>query len=163
VGQAWLRERFLQPYLRDDLIAHGVMVDTLDMSTNWSNLTHLYSAVVSAMKGAISATGGGSGYVVTQISHVTGHGAVLHATFLGRQAATADPLVRQAQAQAVKQATIDATLAAGGTLSHHGPGNRPADLWPERSMGTVGTRVARALKQAFDPAGIMNPVVHVAL
>jgi alkyldihydroxyacetonephosphate synthase len=162
VGQAWLRERFLQPYLRDDLIGHGAMVDTLDTSTNWSNLTHLYTAVMSAMKGAISATGGGSGYVTTQISHVTEHGAVLHATFLGRQVATVDPLVRQAQAQAVKQATIDATLAAGGTLSHHGLGSRPADVWPEGSMGAVGARVVRALKQAFDPAGIMNPIVHVA-
>jgi alkyldihydroxyacetonephosphate synthase len=161
VGQAWLRERFLQPYLRDDLIAHGAMIDTLDTSTNWSNMPHLYTAVVSAMKGAISATGGGAGYVTTQLSHITEHGAVLHATFLGRQVATADPLVRQAQAQAVKQATIEATLAAGGTLSHHGPGSRPADLWPDGSMGAVGTRVARALKQAFDPAGIMNPIVHV--
>ena len=35
-GEAWLRGRFTAPYLRDELLTHGVMVETLETATQWS-------------------------------------------------------------------------------------------------------------------------------
>ncbi len=83
VGRSWMRDRYAQPYLRDTLLGHGVIVDTLETATTWANLTHLYEGMVAAMKGAISITGGGPGYVMTHISHAYPHGASLYSTFLG--------------------------------------------------------------------------------
>jgi len=157
VGRSWKRDRYAQPYLRDTLLGHSVMVDTLETATTWSNLMNLYEAMVSAMNGAITASGGGPGYVMTHISHAYKHGASLYSTFLGRQVDDPDPLARQTQWQTVKQATTDAILAAGGTLTHHHGIGRDHAPWLEEEVGQVGVKVLRMLKQTLDPAGIMNP------
>ena len=157
VGRSWVRDRYAQPYLRDTLLSHGIMVGTLETATTWSNLMRLYAAMVSAMKGTISATGGGPGYVMTRVSHACVHGASLHSTFLGRQVPDPDPLTRQAQWQAVKQPTTDAILAAGGTLTHHHGVGRDHAPWLEEEVGMLGTKVLWSLKQTLDPTGIMNP------
>jgi len=162
IGRSWMRDRFAQPYLRDTLLGHGVMVDALETATGWSNLMHLYTAMVRAMQGAISATGGGPGYVMSHISHAHAHGASLCSTFLGRQAGGPDPLALQAQWQAVKQATTDAILAAGGTLTHHHGIGRDHAPWLEEEIGQLGVKALWALKQALDPPAIMNPGVLLA-
>ncbi len=157
VGRAWVRDRYALPYLRDTLLGHGVLVDTLETASTWSNLIHLYEAMVSAMKATISATGGGPGYVMTHISHAYPYGASLYSTFLGRQVDDPDPLVRQAQWQEIKWATTDAIMAAGGTLTHHhGIGHDHAP-WLEEEIGLLGIKVLRTLKQTFDPTDTLNP------
>jgi alkyldihydroxyacetonephosphate synthase len=157
VGRSWMRDRYAQPYLRDTLLGHGVIVDTLETATTWSNLMRLYQAMVGAMKGAIAATGGGPGYVMTHISHAYEHGASLYSTFLGRQVPDPNPMVQQAQWQAIKQATTEAILAAGGTLTHHhGIGHDHAP-WLKDEIGLLGVKVLQRLKQTFDPTSILNP------
>jgi alkyldihydroxyacetonephosphate synthase len=157
VGRSWMRDRYAQPYLRDTLLSHSVMVDTLETATTWSNLERLYQAMVSAMKATISATGGGPGYVLTHISHAYAHGASLYSTFLGRQVSDPDPLAKQAQWQEVKHATTDAILTAGGTLTHHHGIGRDHAPWLKEEIGCLGIKVLRSLKQTLDPAGILNP------
>ena len=163
VGRSWMRDRYALPYLRDTLLGHSVMVDTLETATTWSNLMHLYEAMVSAMKGAIRAGDGGPGYVMTHISHAYEHGASLYSTFLGRQVPDPDPLVKQAQWRAVKQATTDAILAAGGTLTHHHGIGRDHAQWLEEEVGQGGMQVLQVLKQCLDPNGIMNPGILLLL
>jgi len=159
MGRSWLRNRYAQPYLRDTLLDHSVMVDTLETATTWSNLMRLYQAIVSAMKAATSITGGGPGYVMTHISHAYEHGASLYSTFLGRQVDDDDPLAKQAQCREIKQATIEAILDAGGTLTHqHGIG-RDHVPWLKEEIGPLGVKMLRSLKQTLDPTGIMNPGV----
>ena len=53
-GEAWRRGRFAGPYLRDELLDRGVMAETLETATGWSNLERLYEAV-----GARAALGAG--------------------------------------------------------------------------------------------------------
>src|SRR5262249_10915185 len=38
VGDLWFRDRFELPYLRDTLLNHEIMIDTLETATTWSNL-----------------------------------------------------------------------------------------------------------------------------
>jgi len=157
VGRSWMRDRYAQPYLRDTLLGHGVMVDTLETATTWSNLLHLYERMVNAMKGTIVATDGGSGYVMTHISHAYAHGASLYSTFLCRELPDPDPLARQAQWRAIKQATTEAILAAGGTLTHHHGIGRDHAPWLGEEIGLLGIKALRVLKRTFDPTGTMNP------
>ncbi len=159
MGRAWMRDRYAQPYLRDALLGRSVMVDTLETATTWSNLMHLYQAMVSAMKATIATTGGGPGYVLTHISHAYEQGASLCSTFLGRQVDDADPLVKQAQWREIKQATTEAILAAGGTLTHHHGIGRDHAPWLKQEVGSLGLKVLRSLKQTLDPTGILNPGV----
>ena len=36
-GEAWHRNRFAAPYLRDELLDRGVLVETLETATSWSS------------------------------------------------------------------------------------------------------------------------------
>jgi alkyldihydroxyacetonephosphate synthase len=157
VGRSWIRDRYALPYLRDTLLGHGILVDTVETATSWSNLLRLYETMVIAMKGAISATGGGPGYVMTHISHAYPQGASLYSTFVGRQVDDPDLLAKQAQWQAVKRAATEAILTAGGTLTHHHGIGRDHVPWLEEEIGRMGVSALRVLKQTFDPVGIMNP------
>jgi alkyldihydroxyacetonephosphate synthase len=157
VGQVWMQDRYARPYLRDTLLDHGVMIGTLETATTWSNLIPLYEAMATAIKGVLSVTNGGSGYVMTHISHACEYGASLNATFLGGQVNDPDPLAKQAQWRVIKQSAIDAILAAGGTLAHHRGIGRNHVPWLGEKAGPLGLESLRALKQTFDPTGIMNP------
>jgi alkyldihydroxyacetonephosphate synthase len=158
LGRSWKRDRFAQPYLRDDLLDNGVLVDTLETATTWANLTSVYQAMTAAMKNAIASTDGGPGAVLTHVSHAYPHGASLYSTFLGRQASR-DPLENQEQWRTIKHETTEAILAAGGTLTHHHGVGRDHAPWLEEEIGPVAMQVLLALKQTFDPANIMNPGV----
>lgn len=154
-GESWKRERFAHPYLRDILLDVGVMVDTLETATTWSNLLPLYEAMTEAIRAAICETGGGPGYVMTHISHIYPWGGSLYTTFLGRQAVGEEV----EQWWAVKRAATEAILAAGGTLSHHHGIGKDHAPYLREEVGPIGIRILRALKDALDPMGIMNPGV----
>src|SRR5207244_12153982 len=56
---------------------------------------------------------------------------------------------------------LRATLAAGGTISHHHGIGRLRAPWLERELKSAYP-LLRALKRALDPSGIMNPGALIA-
>src|SRR5205823_6499442 len=54
-GEAWVRSRYEAPYLRDELLTHGVMVETLETATQWSNLKALHDSVERAIGETLAA------------------------------------------------------------------------------------------------------------
>ncbi len=156
-GQSWMRDRYAQPYLRDMLIGYGVMVGKLETATTWSKLMHLYETIVTAMRGSVSGNDGGPGYVMIHICPARENGVSLTATFMGRQVDDPDPLAKQAQWQEIKREVIDAIVAAGGALTYHHGLGRERVPWLEGEIGPLGVQSLQALKQVFDPSGIMNP------
>jgi alkyldihydroxyacetonephosphate synthase len=158
VGNAWQRERFALPYLRDTFLGRGLMVDTLETATTWDNLEPLYAALTDALRRAI-AEGGVQPYVMTHVSHSYPDGASLYTTFLGKQL----PGREIEQWWAVKNAATEAILNNGGTLSHHHGVGADHAPWLEREHGVLGIEALRALKATFDPQGVMNPGVLLLL
>jgi alkyldihydroxyacetonephosphate synthase len=150
IGRAWLRERYALPYLRDDLLDRGLMIDTLETATTWSNLLNLYAAMKRALEDAIAAAGSPA-LVTTHISHAYPDGASLYATFIGAQ--RGDPIE---QWWSVKRAATEAILAHGGALSHHHGIGRDHAAWLAREHGELGVEALRALKATFDPNGLLN-------
>jgi alkyldihydroxyacetonephosphate synthase len=151
-GEAWLRGRFAAPYLRDDLLSLGVMVETLETATQWSNLTRLHSGVADAIARALRERGT-PGLVMCHVSHVYETGASLYFTFVAAQREGAEI----EQWQAVKDSACAAILDGGGTITHHHAVGRDHAPWMSREIGEGGVRALLALKAELDPAGIMNP------
>jgi alkyldihydroxyacetonephosphate synthase len=151
-GEAWRRGRFEGPYLRDQLLAHGVMVDTLETATRWSNVERLHAAVGDAIAGALSGQGT-PGIVMCHVSHLYETGASLYFTYIARQR-DGDEI---AQWQAVKRAASEAILGGGGTITHHHAIGREHAPWLAQEIGDGGVAAIRALKAELDPAAIMNP------
>ncbi|HVR04431.1 MAG TPA: FAD-binding oxidoreductase [Solirubrobacteraceae bacterium] len=151
-GEAWRAQRFVAPYLRDDLLTHGVLVETLETATRWSRLGELYREVGRAIAGALEKQGT-PGLVMCHVSHVYETGASLYFTFLARQREGHE----LEQWQAVKRAAGDAIAAHGGTITHHHAVGCAHTPWLEREIGESGVQALRALKAELDPTGIMNP------
>ena len=152
VGSAWEHGRFHAPYLRDELLAHGVMVETLETATTWERLLELHDAVAGALDGALRGRGTPP-VVMSHVSHVYRAGASLYFTFVARQEAGAE----LEQWHAAKAAASDAILAHGGTITHHHAVGRDHAPWLGSEIGELGAGLLRAAKGTLDPAGIMNP------
>jgi len=157
-GQAWLHGRFAAPYLRDELLTHGVMVETLETAAQWSKLLALHSSVTRAIAGALEACGT-PGIVMCHISHVYESGASLYFTLIAGQR-EGDEI---GQWRAVKRAAGEAILAGGGTITHHHAVGRDHLPWLARELSEGGLAALAALKAELDPAGIMNPGKLLAL
>jgi alkyldihydroxyacetonephosphate synthase len=151
-GRAWLQGRFAAPYLRDELLNHGVMVETLETATQWSNIGAVHERVTAAIGRALEACGTPA-LVMCHLSHVYETGASLYFTFIARQREQ-DPI---GQWRAAKDAASVAILDAGATITHHHAIGRDHAQWMEREVGGVAIAALRALKDELDPAGIMNP------
>ncbi len=151
-GEAWRAQRFAAPYLRDELLTHGVMVETLETATRWSALLDLHRAVTRAISGAL-AEQGTPGLVMCHISHLYETGASLYFTFLARQR----PGHELEQWAAVKRAAGEAIVAHHATITHHHAVGCAHLPWMEAEVGPTGLGALRALKTQLDPTGIMNP------
>jgi alkyldihydroxyacetonephosphate synthase len=151
-GKAWLEGRFAAPYLRDELLTQGVMVETLETATVWSNLERLHRKVADAIAGALEAQGT-PGLVMCHVSHLYETGASLYFTFLAAQREGHEI----EQWRAAKRAASEAIVEGGGTITHHHAVGRDHAEWLAREVGPQGVAMLRALKGELDPAGIMNP------
>jgi alkyldihydroxyacetonephosphate synthase len=151
-GEAWRASRFAAPYMRDELLTYGVMVETLETATRWSNVLALHRQVGGAIERALAALGT-PGLVACHVSHVYETGASLYFTFLARQRLH-DPV---GQWHAVKRAACEAIVAGGGTITHHHAVGRDHAPWMRHEVGPGGLSALAALKDELDPAGIMNP------
>lgn len=150
-AREWEHGRFAAPYLRDALLDIGVLCETLETATSWSNVERLKAAVTTALTESLGEQGTPA-LVMCHISHTYPTGASLYFTVVAKQAD--DPLAQWAQA---KRAVGDAIAGNGGTITHHhavGADHRP---WMSAEIGDLGARILRAVKDAVDPAGILNP------
>jgi alkyldihydroxyacetonephosphate synthase len=151
-GRAWQAGRYQAPYLRDDLLSHGVMVETLETATRWSNVERLHDAVRGAIERAL-ASEGTPGIVMCHVSHLYETGASLYYTLIARQREGSEI----EQWRAIKHAASEAIVSGGGTITHHHAVGRDHAPWLAREVGEQGVAAIGALKAELDPAGIMNP------
>jgi alkyldihydroxyacetonephosphate synthase len=151
-GAAWQHQRFRAPYLRDELLDHGVLVETLETATTWSNLPDLYAAVADALRASLTARGTPP-LVMCHVSHLYPSGASLYYTFMAAQQRGQEI----EQWQAAKSAASDAIVSAGGTITHHHAIGADHARWLREEIGDVGIDLLRAAKARLDPRGIMNP------
>lgn len=146
-ARGWEHGRFGAPYLRDSLLSAGALCETLETATNWSTLPALKTAVTAALTESL-----GQALVMCHISHVYPTGASLYFTVVAAQ--QGDPIEQWRRAKA---AASEAMVRTGATITHHhavGADHRP---WMRAEIGDLGVDILRAVKDALDPAGILNP------
>ncbi len=129
------------------LTSRGYVVDTTEIAARWSVLPALYDEVVAALQGipgVLSAT--------AHQSHAYGDGACLYFTYaFGPEVPDGDASYRQAW-----DLICGITRRHGGAVAHHhGIGVNRGRFLAEALGG--GFDVLRTVKDALDPAGILNP------
>jgi alkyldihydroxyacetonephosphate synthase len=150
---AW-RTAFLQaPYLRDTLIAGGIVVETFETAVTWDRFDDLLGAVRERTREAL----GGDGIVTCRLTHVYPDGAAPYFTVLA-PARRGDELDQWSE---VKAAASEVIEAGGGTITHHHAVGRDHRPWYDRQRPGAFADALRAAKAAVDPAGILNPGVLI--
>jgi alkyldihydroxyacetonephosphate synthase len=145
--ESWLHHRNAVPGF-DVFLKQGMIVDTIEVATTWDKIDGLYTGVLAAMRavpGLIVASG--------HSSHTYATGTNIYFTFAAKPAAPEDtePLYFR-----IWNAAMEATLAAGGTISHHHGIGRVRRDWLPRELGSAYETLV-TVQRALDPAGIMNP------
>ena len=151
-GRAWVEGRFHAPYLRDSMLDAGVLVETLETATFWSNAHQAYTAVKVALESSL----GEGALVLCHVSHVYETGCSLYFTVAARQGEDPLPLWL-----AAKAAASDAIVGAGATITHHHAVGTDHKPWLAREIGPVGVAILRGIKATVDPTNILNPGVLV--
>lgn len=151
-GDAWEHGRFNAPYLRDSLLDVGVLVETLETATFWSDIPALYDAV----REALTASLGDGTMVLCHISHVYETGCSLY--FTVAQKAAEDSL---SQWLTAKAAACNAITEVGATITHHHAVGTDHKPWLSAEIGDLGVSVLRAVKADLDPTGVLNPGVLI--
>jgi alkyldihydroxyacetonephosphate synthase len=151
-GASWARGRFHGPYLRDELMDHGVLVETLETAASWAALGDLYLTVRRTLIDTLTA-GGTPPLVLCHISHLYATGASLYFTWVARQ----QPGTELEQWQAAKLAASEAIVAQGATITHHHAVGTDHRGFMQAEVGALGLATLRAVKAELDPTGILNP------
>jgi alkyldihydroxyacetonephosphate synthase len=152
---AW-REAFLRaPYVRDVLVAMGVLSETFETAITWDRFDRFVADVKDATHAAVREACGVEGVVTCRVTHAYPDGAAPYFTVL----APARRGEEVAQWDAIKRAAADAVLAGGGTITHHHAVGRDHRPWYDRQRPEPFAAALRGAKEAVDPVGLLNPGV----
>ena len=148
---AW-RDAFLQaPYLRDTLVAAGVLAETFETAITWDRFEDL----VDGVRGRVRDSLDGQGAVTCRLTHVYPDGAAPYFTVLA-PARRGDELQQWEQ---LKHAASEAIIGAGATITHHHAVGRDHRPWYDRQRPGPFATALRAAKAALDPDARLNPGV----
>jgi alkyldihydroxyacetonephosphate synthase len=152
------RDAFLRgPYLRDAMVALGVLSETFESAVTWDRFEAFHAGVMQATREAMREVGAGAGWISCRFTHVYPDGPAPYYTVLG----PGRPGGELEQWAAIKKAAAEAILRLGGTITHHHSVGRDHQPWYARQRTPLFGEVLRAAKAALDPAGILNPGVVV--
>jgi alkyldihydroxyacetonephosphate synthase len=153
---AW-REAFLRaPYVRDILVAMGVLSETFETAIIWDRFPTFHERVMGAAQAAIEELSG-RGQVSCRFTHVYPDGPAPYYTVL----APARRGEEVEQWAAIKAAVSEVLIKEGATITHHHAVGRDHRPWYDRQRPDVFAAALRGAKAAVDPQGVMNPGVLV--
>lgn len=146
----WLEHRNTVPNWAS-FLERNLIVDTVEVSAPWSAIGKIYDDATAALQALPGCLNGSA-----HSSHAYRSGLNLYFSFAIRTE-TAEAM--EAAYLAAWQAIMEATDRHGGSLAHHHGIGRVRRPWLERELGPAGVRLLGKLKEALDPAGMMNPGV----
>jgi alkyldihydroxyacetonephosphate synthase len=146
----WEKTRYKEPYMREDLMDYGIIIDTVESAVTWDNLHRLHQGVRAYIKGRPRTI------CMTHASHFYPQGTNLYFIFILK-------MIELDEYKKFHRGVIDSILKHGGSISHHHGIGKLFSPFMERHLGKEQMDVLRALKKHFDPKNIMNPGGHLGL
>jgi alkyldihydroxyacetonephosphate synthase len=160
---AWRHAFLAAPYLRDTLVALGILSDTFETAITWERFDEFHAGLMETAGAAIAEAcgappdGPGSPRLTCRFTHVYPDGPAPYYTVLcpARRGGEVE------QWDEVKAAVSERVIDAGGTITHHHAVGRDHRPWYDRQRPGPFAEALRAAKRAVDPAGVLNPGVLV--
>lgn len=144
-ARRWWTHRQALFEIRPRVFASGAFADALDVSTTWSRMPGLVSAVLEELAP--------HAFVMAHFSHAWHDGCSAHLTFAGAGRSLEDTLTRYHH---VWNLALTAAARHQATISHHhGVGRLKRDFFASEHGASV--ELLQRLRRTLDPAGILNP------
>ncbi|MFN3411180.1 MAG: FAD-binding oxidoreductase [Exilispira sp.] len=143
VTKAWEHGRFTDPYMREDLMDYGIVIDTLECGVNWETLPEVHKEVRKYCKSRPQTI------CMTHCSHFYPQGANLYFIFIGK--------MDMEEYKKYQKGILEAIYRSGASMSHHHGIGKMTAPWLEPSIGKENYNIFKVLKNHFDPDYIMNP------
>ena len=151
------RNAFLRaPYLRDAMVAIGVLSETFETSITWDRFSAFHAGVLERVRETVQKVCG-AGTVTCRFTHVYPDGPAPYYTILA-------PARRGEEIEqwgTIKAAAMDAVITLGGTVTHHHAVGRDHRPGYDRQRPDGFARALQGAKRALDPKGILNPGVLI--
>ena len=147
----WFAHRNTVPSWRE-LFEQGLVVDTIEVATDWRRLNALYEATLAkfaAVPGLVAAS--------AHSSHAYRSGANLYFTF----AVSPEREAMLGAYDACWRGAMEAAAELGAGIAHHHGIGRVRRDWLTTELGAPGVALLRTVKRALDPDGLMNPGVLI--
>ena len=149
-GAAGWRETFIRaPYVRNSLVASGVLAETFETATTWERVHALRTAVAEAAERAA----GRPVKVTCRYTHAYPDGPAPYFTVM----TAADRGDEVAQWQQIKRAVSKVLSEHRATITHHHAVGRDHREWYDRQRPELFARSLQAVKTELDPTGVLNP------
>ena len=151
---AW-RQSFLNaPYLRDTVVAMGMVSETFETAITWDRFEHFNQRIMQVARDAVARVCG-KGTVTVRFTHAYPDGPAPYYTILapGKRGSELE------QWDEIKQVVSDELINLGGTITHHHSVGRDHRPWYDRQRPDGFALALRAAKKALDPRAILNPGV----
>ena len=142
IVERWFAHRNTVPSW-DALLARGLVVDTVEVSAEWTRIGDVYDEAVASLK-QIEGLIAGSAHS----SHVYRSGLNLYFTFAVQ---TSAPEQMEAAYLEGWRRIMEATARHGGSVAHHHGIGRVRRDWLATELGENGVALLRRVKGALDP------------
>ena len=152
ITERWLVHRNHVPSW-DELIEKGLVVDTIEISSAWTEICQVYEDAVAALKKVP-----GNFIASAHSSHAYRSGINLYFTFVAQPEDATDMSEVYMQSW---NAVLKATAKNGGGIAHHHGIGRVRKDHLVHDLGDAGLSVLEKIKTSLDPQGIMNPGVLI--
>ena len=124
----------------------GGYAETIEVAHLWSGIEPLWADLKQALTPLADE-------VLAHFSHVYTQGTSMYLILLGRVDTDEAAIARL---EAIWETAMRLAIAHGAELSHHHGGGLARSPYAETALGSAHL-ILRKLKQALDPAGILNP------
>lgn len=153
-SDTWKQSFLLAPYLRDELLKLGMIVETFETATTWDQYPSFYKAVRGAAQAALQEQCG-FGLVTCRFTHIYPDGPAPYFTVIAPGKAGK----QLEQWDAIKAAVSQAIIDHGGTITHHHAVGRDHLPYYRQQRTPLFGRILASAKKAVDPDWILNPGV----
>ncbi len=153
--ESWRGAFIGAPYVRDLLVAAGVVSETFETAITWERFPAFHARVMEAAREAVREVCGRGGGVFCRFTHVYPDGPAPYFTVL----APARRGEEIEQWSTIKRAVSEVLVEQGATITHHHAVGRDHRPYYERQRPEPFELALRGAKAALDPAGVMNPGV----
>ncbi len=160
---AWRHAFLYAPYLRDSLVACGILSDTFETAITWDRFPDFHTEVMETAQRAVAETsrrpgeGRGAARISCRFTHIYPDGPAPYYTVLA-PARRGDEVE---QWDEIKEAVSETVIDAGGTITHHHAVGRDHRPWYDRQRPDPFADALRAAKRELDPGAILNPGVLI--